>query len=126
MPQQTAWHRDHVSSITLLDAEILSYASVRQFKDKFGGLKKLRAHEWQEVGREIRKRKDQEGKASDVYIVGQRQEPGRIKRALQHSRTKRDLSTTGIGEQLFQTFPSSGSYYGIRRLERGSMQTSTG
>ncbi|KAK7397755.1 hypothetical protein QQX98_012882 [Neonectria punicea] len=69
--------------------------SIQQFKLKFGGLKKLRAHEWQEVDREILKRRDQ-GKASDVYVCGQRQEPSRIKRALEHSRTKKRLSAPDI------------------------------
>ncbi|KPM41074.1 hypothetical protein AK830_g5484 [Neonectria ditissima] len=69
--------------------------SIRQFKAKFGGLKKLRATEWQEVGRKISKRQDQ-GKTSEVYVCGQLQGPARVRRALQHSKTKRDLSETEI------------------------------
>ncbi|KAK7432227.1 hypothetical protein QQZ08_001172 [Neonectria magnoliae] len=74
-------------------------SSIQQFKRKFDGLKKLRAHEWQEVDREILKRRDQ-GKTSDVYICGQRQEPSRIKRALEHSRTKEDLSGPDWAEEI--------------------------
>ncbi|KAH7146356.1 hypothetical protein EDB81DRAFT_869162 [Dactylonectria macrodidyma] len=43
--------------------------TVRQFKTKFGGLKKLRADEWKAVFSEVRKREAQ-GIASDVYLYG--------------------------------------------------------
>ncbi|KAH7134655.1 hypothetical protein B0J13DRAFT_625867 [Dactylonectria estremocensis] len=43
--------------------------TVRQFKTKFGGLKKLRADEWKAVFSEVRKRETQ-GIASDVYLYG--------------------------------------------------------
>ncbi|KAH7139918.1 ankyrin repeat-containing domain protein [Dactylonectria estremocensis] len=69
--------------------------TIRQFKTKFRGLKKLRADEWREVGKEIRKR-EAKGKACDVYICGRLQDPFRVKRALRHSRSTQSSSTTSI------------------------------
>ncbi|KAI5465092.1 hypothetical protein BGZ63DRAFT_169558 [Mariannaea sp. PMI_226] len=57
--------------------------TMRHFKSKIGRLKNLHANEWREIGKEILKR-EAEGKASDVYVYGQKQSPSRIKRALRH------------------------------------------
>ncbi|KAH7129162.1 ankyrin repeat-containing domain protein [Dactylonectria macrodidyma] len=76
--------------------------TIRQFKTRFGGLKNLRADEWREVGKEIRRREEQ-GKACDVYICGRRQNPFRVKRSLRHSRNSQTSSTTTIGMQIPET-----------------------
>ncbi|KAF8849738.1 hypothetical protein BDZ45DRAFT_221590 [Acephala macrosclerotiorum] len=53
----------------------------KQFKSRFGGLKNLRADEWKVVIRKIRKRQDQ-GKASDVYLNGRKLNPERVMREI--------------------------------------------
>ncbi|KAE8446566.1 hypothetical protein EG329_011898 [Mollisiaceae sp. DMI_Dod_QoI] len=53
--------------------------TVTQFKSKFGGLKNLRADEWKAVIKKIHQRQNQ-GKASDVYLNGRKLDPKRIMR----------------------------------------------
>lgn len=53
--------------------------TVRQFKSKFGGLKKIRADEWKAVFSEIRQREAQ-GIKSDVYLFGRKLSLERIAR----------------------------------------------
>lgn len=57
----------------------LTSPSVRQFKSKFGGLKKIRADEWKVVFSEIRRREAQ-GIKSDVYLFGRKLSLERIAR----------------------------------------------
>ncbi|KAH6971661.1 ankyrin repeat-containing domain protein [Ilyonectria sp. MPI-CAGE-AT-0026] len=53
--------------------------TVRQFKSKFGGLKKIRADEWKAIFSEIRRREAQ-GINSDVYLFGRKLSLERIAR----------------------------------------------
>ncbi|KAH7161762.1 hypothetical protein EDB81DRAFT_854059 [Dactylonectria macrodidyma] len=55
--------------------------TVRQFKSRFANFKKLSATEWRTLAQEIRKREAQ-GKGSDVYFFGQRLDPSRVSRAI--------------------------------------------
>ncbi|KAH6971119.1 ankyrin repeat-containing domain protein [Ilyonectria sp. MPI-CAGE-AT-0026] len=83
-------------TIKLLNEQRGASISIRQFKAKFSGRKKLRADEWQVVASEIRKREAQ-GIASDVYLYGRRQDPERVKRALRlYGRNGKGLPANGI------------------------------
>ncbi|KAK7431551.1 hypothetical protein QQZ08_001769 [Neonectria magnoliae] len=57
------------------------HATLRQFKWKFGGKKKLRADEWKVVISKIRER-EAEGKTSAVYLHGRRLPPDRVAREM--------------------------------------------
>ncbi|KAH6967896.1 ankyrin repeat-containing domain protein [Ilyonectria sp. MPI-CAGE-AT-0026] len=57
--------------------------SLRQFKSKFMGLKNLTSLEWKAVSNEIEIHKQIPDQVFDVYISGRRQDPERVKRALQ-------------------------------------------
>ncbi|KAH7007140.1 ankyrin repeat-containing domain protein [Ilyonectria destructans] len=57
--------------------------SLRQFKSKFMGLKNLTSLEWKAVYNEIEIHKQSQDQVFDVYISGRRQDPERVKRAIQ-------------------------------------------
>lgn len=71
--------RKFITVSKLIIALGLTLPSVKQFKSKFGGLKKIRANEWKAVFSEIRRREAQ-GVKSDVYLLGRKLPLERIAR----------------------------------------------
>ncbi|KAK1999199.1 hypothetical protein LX36DRAFT_669640 [Colletotrichum falcatum] len=68
--------------------------TMRQFKRRYSGWKKLRANEWRAVQRAIQQRKAN-GKGSDVFLRDRQIDPSRLEREMRRYCGARGRDSTG-------------------------------
>ncbi|KAK1988378.1 hypothetical protein LZ30DRAFT_35797 [Colletotrichum cereale] len=86
-------------TIQILRDEHNVKVTIRQFKGRYSGLKKLRANEWRAVKRVIQKRKA-DGKDSAVFLNNRQIDPSRLAREMRRYCGARGRDSTGDGAAI--------------------------